>query len=145
MDKPYGLTVRAVIYDKDGRILLLKRSMKSRNYPGKWEFPGGKVDPGERFDDALLREVLEETGLRAEIKRFIGATEAKLPHVNAIQLVMEVEARGTPAISHEHEGLTWVVPGEIHTMEMVDWVVPFAKKYLLDVAASNMGQLKSPK
>lgn len=130
--KPYGLTVRAVIYDENGRILLLKRSSRSRNYPGKWEFPGGKVDQGERFDDALLREVREETGMSGRIKRYIGAAEAKLPHVNAIQLVMEVEARGTPSISHEHEGLIWVSLDGLLSMDMVDWVVPFVQKYLLD-------------
>lgn len=128
--KPYGLTVRAVIYDDSGRILLLKRSVRSRNYPGKWEFPGGKVDPGERFDDAVLREVEEETGLHGYIRRFIGAAEAQLPHVNAIQLVMEVEASGTPVISHEHEGLTRALPGELLSMDMVDWAVPFVRKYL---------------
>ncbi len=129
--KPYGLTVRAVIFNSEGRILLLQRSFRSRNYPGKWEFPGGKVDPGERFDDAMVREVLEETGLRATIKRFIGATEARLPHVNAIQLVMEVDASGDVVISHEHEGFKWVPLSDILVLDMVDWVVPFAKQYLL--------------
>lgn len=130
--KPYGLTVRAVIYDKDGRILLLKRSGKSRTYPGKWEFPGGKVDPGERFDDAIVREVREETGLSSSIKRFIGSAEARLPHVNAIQLVFEMEAPGTPAISHEHEGLKWVASEDILSEDLVDWTVRFLKEYLLD-------------
>jgi len=126
------LTVRAVIYDESGRILLLKRSMMSRNYPGKWEFPGGKVDPGERFDDAVLREVREETSLNCTIKRFIGAAEAQLPHVNAIQLVMEVEASGTIVISREHEGLRWVAPADLLSIDMVDWTVPFAKEHLLE-------------
>jgi len=129
-EKPYGLTVRAVIYDESGRILLLKRSMRSRNYPGKWEFPGGKVDPGERFDRAILREVKEETGLDGSIRGFIGSAMAELPHINAIQLVMEVEARGTPAISDEHEGLTWVNVDGLLSMDLVSWAVPFVKKYL---------------
>ena len=129
--KPYGLTVRAVIYDRDGRILLLKRSMRSRTYPGKWELPGGKVDPGARFDDAVVREVKEETGMRSSIKRFIGAAEARLPHINAIQLVFEMEASGPPAISHEHEGLQWVAPADILSRDLVDWTIPFLKEYLL--------------
>jgi 8-oxo-dGTP diphosphatase len=63
-EKPYGLSVKMVLRDDNGRCLLLKRSMNSKWYAGKWEFPGGKVDPGENFGDALLREVFEETGLR---------------------------------------------------------------------------------
>jgi 8-oxo-dGTP diphosphatase len=131
--KPFGLSVRAVIYDDRGRILLLKRSMRSKNYPGKWEFPGGKVDRGERFDDALLREVREETGLAVKLKRFIGATKAELSFVTAIQLVMEAEApAGVPAISPEHEASTWATPGEMLSMELVDWVGPFVREYLLE-------------
>jgi 8-oxo-dGTP diphosphatase len=132
-DKPFGLSVRAVIYDKQGRLLLLKRSMKSKNYPGKWEFPGGKVDPGERFDDAMLREVREETGLNVRLKRFIGAAKADMPHIIAIQMVMELDAPDTdPIISDEHEAYTWMSPVDMLSMELVDWVGPFVKKYLVD-------------
>ena len=130
-DKPFGLSVRAVIFDKDGRCLLLKRSMRSRNYPGKWEFPGGKVDRGERFDDALLREVREETGLAGKLKCFIGAAKAEMPHVIAVQLVMEVEVAGVPVNSPEHEGSTWATPGEMLSMDIVDWVGPFVRKHLI--------------
>jgi 8-oxo-dGTP diphosphatase len=132
-DKPFGLSVRAVIYDKNGRCLLLKRSMKSRNYPGKWEFPGGKVDRGERFDDALLREVREETRLSVKLKRFIGAAKSEMPLVTAIQLVMEAEpAPGPPVISPEHEASAWASPEDMMSMELVDWVGPFVRKYLLE-------------
>ncbi len=132
-DKPFRLSVRAVIYDKQGKVLLLKRSRRSKNYPGKWEFPGGKVDMGERFDDALLREVREETGLAARLKRFIGAAKAEMPFVTAIQIVMEVEpAPGTPVISPEHEGITWASPEEMLSMELVDWVDLFVRQHLLE-------------
>jgi 8-oxo-dGTP diphosphatase len=132
-DKPFGLSVRAVIYDEQGRVLLLKRSMRSKNYPGRWEFPGGKVDRGERFDDALVREVREETGLEVRLKRFIGAARAEMPHVTAVQLVMEAEpAPGIPAISPEHEADTWASLEDMLSMELVDWVGPFVRKYLLE-------------
>jgi 8-oxo-dGTP diphosphatase len=132
LDKPFRLTVRAVIYDKDARVLLLKRSMKSMNYPGKWEFPGGKMDEGERFDDALVREVKEETGLDGRIKRFIGAAKAEMPYVTAIQIVMEVEAPGMPVISHEHEGMAWKSPKDMLSMDLVDWALPFVRDHLFD-------------
>jgi 8-oxo-dGTP diphosphatase len=130
--KAFGLSVRAVIHDADGRILLLKRSMLSKNYPGKWEFPGGKVDRGEKFNDALVREVREETGLVVRLGTFIGAAKAEMPHVTAVQLVIEaLPEPGAPAISHEHEGLTWALPQDILEMDMVDWVKPFVRAHLL--------------
>ena len=54
--------VRAAIMDGD-RVLLMQRAKNDTYRPGAWELPGGKVDPGEDDETALLREVGEETGL----------------------------------------------------------------------------------
>ena len=67
--KPFVLSAKVVVRDAHGRCLLLKRSMSSKNNRGKWDLPGGKVDAGERFDEALLREVAEETGLSGLVFR----------------------------------------------------------------------------
>jgi len=67
MSKPFRLSMKVVILDDMGRILLIQRSMGSRGNPGKWDFPGGKVDQGETFDEALLREVFEETKLKISL------------------------------------------------------------------------------
>ena len=50
LGKPLRLSVKIVVRDDAGRCLLLKRSLTSKGNPGKWEFPGGKIDPGESFD-----------------------------------------------------------------------------------------------
>ena len=63
MDKPYGLTMRGIVKNSNDEILILRRHPKSRTNPHKWELPGGKVDPGEFFDEALVREIKEETNL----------------------------------------------------------------------------------
>lgn len=63
MDKPYGLTMREIVKNSNDEILILRRHPKSRTNPHKWELPGGKVDPGEFFDEALVREIKEETNL----------------------------------------------------------------------------------
>jgi 8-oxo-dGTP diphosphatase len=60
----YGLAVRVLLTDQDGKILILKRSTDSKTNPGKWELPGGKVNQDESFDHALIREVYEETNLK---------------------------------------------------------------------------------
>ena len=55
--------VAAVISDKKGRILVSQRALNAKLYPGKWQVPGGKVESGENYLEALKREVKEETDL----------------------------------------------------------------------------------
>ena len=69
--KPFALSAKVVVRDEEGRCLLLKRSMSSKGNPGKWDLPGGKVDIGESFDQGLLREVAEETGLTISLQRVL--------------------------------------------------------------------------
>mmetsp|Transcript_98448 Transcript_98448/g.234376 ORF Transcript_98448/g.234376 Transcript_98448/m.234376 type:complete len:174 (-) Transcript_98448:37-558(-) len=58
-----GVGVGAFIFDQQGRVLLLKRSKKSRVAPGAWARPGGHVNFGETCEAAVVREIREETGL----------------------------------------------------------------------------------
>jgi 8-oxo-dGTP pyrophosphatase MutT (NUDIX family) len=64
-DKVWGLAAYAVLQKSEGKLLLLRRSADSKTNPGRWEPRGGKMEPGERLDEALKREVFEETGLLA--------------------------------------------------------------------------------
>ena len=72
-----SLSVKVIVYDQHGQVLLLQRSQASKNNAGKWEFPGGKLDPGESFDEALLREVQEETGLAIILRGSFDICESK--------------------------------------------------------------------
>jgi len=56
------LVVACALIDEDGRVLLAKRP-QGRSFAGLWEFPGGKVEPGERPEDAIIRELQEELGI----------------------------------------------------------------------------------
>ena len=63
------LTVDGIVL-KDGKILLIKR--KNQPFEGKWALPGGFVEYGEKTEDATVREVLEETGLKTKINYLVG-------------------------------------------------------------------------
>ena len=112
--KPYGLAVKAAIFDEQGRCLLIRRSAHNHNFVGVWEWPGGKVDPGEDFATAIHREVAEETGLTVELTGLAGATEFEMPKVNVVLLCMEARLTGGALrLSEEHDAFVWVPLADI--------------------------------
>ena len=68
MDEGPVLVTSAIII-KDGRLLIAKRHDGATFEPGKWEFPGGKVDFGEHPEDTIEREIREELGMEVEVLR----------------------------------------------------------------------------
>jgi ADP-ribose pyrophosphatase YjhB (NUDIX family) len=65
------VAIAAVVRWEDGRVVLLKRAQRDQAY-GRWILPGGHVDRGEVIEEAALREVAEETGLKVELDRLLG-------------------------------------------------------------------------
>jgi 8-oxo-dGTP diphosphatase len=100
-----------------GRVLACERSAPSA-LAGRWEFPGGKVEPGETDAVALVRECDEELGVLIEVGPQIG-DEVLLSHGRAVLRVYQATLlRGTPQ-ALEHSALKWLGPGELDT---VDWL-----------------------
>jgi 8-oxo-dGTP diphosphatase len=117
--KPFMLSCKVLVRNGRGECLMLKRSAASKNNKGKWDFPGGKVDPGERFDEALLREVAEETGLDVTLDGVAGTAESDLPDRRVVYLIMAGHARGTEVtLSEEHDACTWVAVRELPAMDL---------------------------
>ncbi len=117
--KPFSLSLKAIVLDGDRRCLLLRRSAASKNNPEKWEFPGGKMDPGESFDETLKREVREETGLEIRLLRPVDTAMSTLPDCHVVYLFMLAEAEsGAVILSHEHDQCQWVDVREIQTVDL---------------------------
>ncbi len=126
IDYVFGLSVRVLLTDDEGKVLILKRSTNSRTNPGKWEFPGGKVDQGESFDHALLREVYEETKLKISLEHVVGVSEQNLHVIRAVHIIMSGEImEGNLKLSSEHEGYAWVFFENLQEYDLADWLQDF--------------------
>lgn len=104
--------VGAVIRDRAGRILLIKRGHE----PGKglWSVPGGRVEPGEADEQALVREVREETGLDVECGPLLGAIERPSLAGTILQIrdYRAVVTGGELAAGDDAADARWVTPEE---------------------------------
>lgn len=120
------LVVGAVITDDEDRVLLLKRPADDF-MGGLWELPSGKVDPGERLDAALIREVKEETGLDlTEITTYLGhfnytSGSGKLTR----QLNFDVTTTTTEPITlTEHDEHQWAsISGDLPVSSAVEGIL----------------------
>lgn len=114
-DAPGRLVVGAAIIDR-GRLLAARRT-RPPELAGAWEFPGGKVEPGETERQALVRECREELGVEVRVGRRVGAACPL-----AGDLVMHVWTaavlRGVPE-AREHDALRWLTESELFD---VPWV-----------------------
>jgi 8-oxo-dGTP diphosphatase len=115
----FSLSLKALVLDGQRRCLLLRRSPGSKNNPGKWEFPGGKMEPGEGFEEALKREVKEETNLDISLLRPCGTGMSRLPGRNVVYLFMLAGAEpGEVRLSEEHDLWCWVAPEDVGAMDL---------------------------
>ena len=98
--------VAAVLRNPSGGLLVGQRPAHKR-HGGLWEFPGGKVDPGESFGEAVRRELLEELALETRWVSSAPLYARQDPGQPFRIIFLEVEARGEPRLL-EHQRLAWV-------------------------------------
>lgn len=118
MELDHRLPVVGAAIVRDGRVLAARRTTPPEA-AGRWEFPGGKVDPGESPGAALVREVSEELGCAIEVDSWL---EGRVPigerYELAVAVARLVEGDPTP---HEHDLVRWLAADEL---DDVDWLEP---------------------
>lgn len=111
--------VAAALVDADGRILLQQRP-QGKSMAGLWEFPGGKIEPGETPEAALIRELAEELGISVSASCLAPATFASASLGSRHLLLLLFICRkwdGVPK-AIEASALTWVRPVQMHALDM---------------------------
>ena len=116
---PLGLVAACVLLDGEGRILIAKRP-PGRSLAGLWEFPGGKVKPGESPEHALTRELAEELGIEVVAADLAPLTFASHVYSDFHLLMPLFVCRrwGREVTPHEGQELAWVRPAELSSYAM---------------------------
>jgi 8-oxo-dGTP pyrophosphatase MutT (NUDIX family) len=114
--------VTGIVVNPSGKILLLRKSMDDRVYPGKWSFCSGYVKEFEAGEDTVLREIKEETGLAGKLEKRgkiveIIDEEKKRHWIIACYLCSVDSEKIT--LCNENSEFRWVSPKDIYDFDMV--------------------------
>jgi 8-oxo-dGTP diphosphatase len=109
--------VAAIIHDAEGRIFATQRGYGE--WEGWWEFPGGKIEPGESPEEALQREIWEELETRIVIERLVTTVEWDYPKFHLKMHCYWCHVESGSLILKEHEAARWLAKDEL---ESVKWL-----------------------
>lgn len=126
MNPTHFVSVAALVTNDTGDILLVKSPWRG------WEYPGGLIEPGETFREALHREVREESGVEIEITGFVGICK----NIEKDIVNIDFTARyigGELTASEESTEVLWATPE--HAMELITF--PLTKKRLQNMLSSR--------
>jgi 8-oxo-dGTP diphosphatase len=113
---------------RDGRVLAARRTAPPEA-AGRWEFPGGKVEPGESPEEALVREVGEELGCTIAVTRWLPGEEP-IGERHLLRVAVAELVTGEPE-PREHDAVRWLGPDELHDVDWLDPDVPFLARLTL--------------
>ena len=113
------LVVAAALIDADNRVLVAQRP-QGKSLAGLWEFPGGKVDPGERPEAALIRELREELGIEVKEPCLAPLTFASHAYEDFHLLMPLYVCRRWEGFvaSREGQALKWLLPNQLRDIPM---------------------------
>jgi 8-oxo-dGTP diphosphatase len=122
------MEVVAAVIERDGRILICQRKRGAR-HALKWEFPGGKVEPGENSASALARELREELSIEARIGERLHSETVRYPKGPAIRLQFfhVTEFSGEP-VNLQFEQIVWEDRPRLAGYDFLEGDVEFVKK-----------------
>lgn len=126
MNHNHLVSVAGLVTNEEGKILLVKSPWRG------WEYPGGLIEPGETFQQALHREIREESGVEVEITGFVGICKNVEKDIVNIDFTCRYVS-GTLTTSEESTEVIWATPEQ--AMELITF--PLTKKRLANMLSGN--------
>ena len=114
--------VCGIIFNK-GKIFIARR-IKGESTKGKWEFPGGKVEPNETFQKALERELLEEFCMYVKVNKLIGENTHSYPELNVRLIAFSCDFISGEFHLIDHDQYKWVYPNDLKNYNLAEADIP---------------------
>ncbi len=125
--------VTAAVLEKDGKYFIAQRKLfldgRKREDPlsGKWEFPGGKIEPGETPEECLARELKEELGIEVTVHEYLGSTVHHYDHISIELMAYRATWVGGAITVKDHHDYRWVSADELDRFEFLPADIPFVE------------------
>ncbi len=114
--------VHGVIANR-GRVILLRRAPQMHYAAGAWDLPGGHLALGEDFEQCLLREAREETGLDIAVERLLGVNKMPAqPYVQVFYACRTLVYQKVTLRPDEHVEYRWATPEEMAAMDLIPYL-----------------------
>lgn len=108
--------VAAVIKDENGKILITQRNLKKAQ-GGLWEFPGGKIEPNETKENAIVREIKEELDIDIQVEDYLSEKVFNYPEKDINLIALECKKVSGDIKLLEHEDYKWIDNSELDKYE----------------------------
>lgn len=125
--------VAAVIksVNENGKTIILATQRGYGDFKGGWEFPGGKIEPGETPQTAIRREIMEELGIKIAVGKLIDTIEFDYPQFHLSMDCFWCEITNGDLVLKEHEAARWLTREQL---DHVDWL-PADRTIIGNIAA----------
>lgn len=122
--------VCAAIVFENGRFLVARRSPQEK-LAGFWEFPGGKVEPGETLQECLKREIAEELGVEAIVGEVLAESNFKYAHGEILLVALQTVLMSKEIKLSVHDKVEWYEASQMLELQLAPADIPIAK-YLME-------------
>lgn len=118
----------AVVY-RNGNILITRRA-PGEKLAGMWEFPGGKLEPGETPQSCIVRELREELGVESDAGEILTTSVFAYPGGTIELIAVTVSLRSAVLTLHVHDRAEWVTPPDLLGYELAPADIPIAEEII---------------